>query len=218
MYLPTCEICQKLNASILICLEHDGQTEKHHICMGCVGEIAESELTDLLETSNLDFAKIKSILKQIQKWQKPQEPDSEEIATLQKLQAMMGDEGESNLEELAEKVLFEDVSKNSEDNSRCSQCGTSWKSMHEEGLLGCPHCYIAFASPLRNVMEHLHFGAKHTGKIPRFREKQERLKDLQEKREKHRMEMLQRRLDAAIVSENYEEAAQIRDKMAQVSK
>ena len=224
MSLPTCEICQEHKASILICLEHDGQSEKHHVCMDCVGEIADGELAGFLGQSNLDFTKLKSILQQMQNMQEPPEVeiDHEEIATLQKLQAMMGDDAEPDLDELAneamEKVLLaEEMSNESADEPRCSECGTSWKSIHEEGLVGCPHCYMTFAAPLGKVMEQLHRSTEHIGKTPRFREKQERLKEHQEKREQHRVEMLQHRLDAAIEAENYEEAAQIRDKIAQVA-
>lgn len=219
MNLPACDICQKLNASILICLEHDGQTEKHHVCMDCVGELADSELADLLNQSNLDFTKLKSILEQMQNFQEPDETDLEEIATLQKLQAMMGNDGESDSEDVTnqatEKVLSKD---DAQDSPCCSECGTSWKSIHEDGLVGCPHCYVTFEELLQKVVEKLHRCPQHTGKVPRFLEKQQRLKEHQEKREKHRVEMLQHRLDAAITSENYEEAAQIRDKIKEVSK
>lgn len=225
MSLPTCVICQKNNASILICLEHDGQTEKHHVCMDCVSEIADDELAGLLNQSNLDFPKLKAILHQMQKRQEPQEAeiDSEEIATLQKLQAMMDDDEENDLDKLANKaidkaLLEENVTNESVDEPRCSECGTSWKSIHEDGLTGCPHCYVTFATPLQKVMQQLHSSTEHTGKIPRFREKQEQLKANREKREEHRIEMLQYRLEAAIQLENFEEAAQIRDKIAQVSK
>lgn len=217
MSLPVCEICREYKASILICLEHNGQTEKHHVCMDCVGEIADGELAGLISHSNLDFSKLKSILQQMQQWQEAKSPamDIEEIATLQKLQAMMGEDDVIEQDDGAiEKVLS--VEDAATEEPRCSHCGTSWKSIHEDGLVGCPHCYTVFAAPLEKVMEQLHHSTAHNGKTPRFREKQQRLKEHQEKREQHRREMLQRRLEAAIQAENYEEAAQIRDKIAQV--
>ena len=224
MSLPTCEICQEHKASILICLEHDGEDEKHHLCMDCVGEIADGELAGLLGQSNLDFAKLKSILQQMQNWQETPaaDIDPEEIATLQKLQAMMGEDAEPDLDQLTDEAMEEVLLGEAADNevvneSCCSQCGTSWNTIHEDGLVGCPHCYVTFAESLVKVMEQLHRSAEHAGKIPRFREKQERLKEHQEKRQLHRMEMLQRRLELAIQAENYEEAAQIRDKIEQVS-
>lgn len=225
MSLPICEICHEQKASILICLEHDGQTEKHHLCMECVGDIADSELAGLLNQSNLDFSNLKTILHQMQTWQEPQddEMDSEEIADLEKLQAMMGDNAEADLDKLAndttEKVLIEGgLTIDSADEAHCPQCGTSWKDIHEDGLVGCPHCYTTFAEPLQKVMEQLHHSTTHIGKIPRFREKQERQKVHREEREKHRVQMLESRLAAAIQSEDFEEAAQIRDKIGQVIK
>lgn len=192
--------------------------------MDCVGEIANGELAGFLGQSNLDFTKLKSILQQMQNWQEPltTEIDPEEIATLQKLQAMMGDDAEPDLDEFANeamgKVLLGEAAPSGPENEpRCSECSTSWKSIHEDGLVGCPHCYVTFAAQLEKVMEQLHRSAEHNGKTPRFREKQERRKEHEEKRQQHRVEMLQHRLDAAIQAENYEEAAQIRDKIAQVA-
>lgn len=204
MSLPLCEICQEHKASILICLEQEGQTEKHHVCMDCVGEIAHGKMKDLLDHDDFDLSKLTSILHHMQNWQEPQEAeiDSDEIATLHKLQAMMGEEEEAD---------------GTPKEPQCPECGTSWRSIHEDGLVGCPHCYVTFAEPLQEVMVRLHHNTAHNGKVPRFREKQERLKEHQAKREKHRQEMLQRRLETAVGAEDYEEAAQIRDKMARAS-
>lgn len=190
--------------------------------MECVGEIADGELAEFLGQSNLDFTKLKSILQQMQNWQAPQEMDQEELATLQKLQAMMGDDAEPDLDllpeaDVAKVLLEEDIDETPADQPRCSECGTTWTSIHEDGLVGCPHCYVTFAEALGKVMEQLHQSNKHTGKIPRLREKEERLKEHQIKRLQHRIEMLQQRLNAAIQAEDFEEAALIRDKIAQVT-
>jgi protein-arginine kinase activator protein McsA len=218
MSLPLCEICREQAASILICFEHHQKTERHHVCANCVSEIAEGELANLLNYNEVDFAKLKALMHQ---WQGTEEPDSEESATLQKLQAMMGEDGETNLDAWAddeiEKVLFKDTGENTSTSPQCPACHTSWKNIHEDGLVGCPHCYISFAAQLQNVMEELHHNTAHTGKIPRLRQKQERMKEHQQKQREHREEMLQRRLEAAVQAEEYEEAAQIRDKIAQIS-
>jgi len=215
MALPLCEICQSKYASVWICLQFQGETEQHQICMDCVGQIANGELTQIASASNLDIPKLKNVLEQLQTgWKEAEEED----ATFQKLQAMMGDDAPWDV--VADEVKSPNAFESGDNDAtlRCSHCQTSWKDVHEGGLMGCPHCYMIFADEINKVMEELHHSVVHVGKVPRFRQKQERQAEVRQKRQLHRQEMLQKRLDAALQAERYEEAAQIRDKIAQVIK
>lgn len=229
MALPLCEICQLQDASVWICLQFQGQTEQHRICMDCVAQIAEGEMTHTSASSHLDVDKLQQVLAQLQMGWDELEPKPEHDETLQKLQAMMGDDTEawSNLSAdvnvdvdvpLAQ-VNTDKISDNAphKNEARCAHCQTSWHDVHEGGLMGCPQCYVAFADKLEKVMTELHHDTTHVGKQPRFWQKQQKQAEVRQRRQLHRQEMLQKRLEAALQAERYEEAAQIRDKIAQVA-
>jgi protein arginine kinase activator len=74
------------------------------------------------------------------------------------------------------------------------------------GRLGCPQCYVTFAEGLGVILKDMHKGTVHKGKIPsralRTQEYQSRLKSLHAS------------LQNAVQSENYEQAASLRDQIA----
>lgn len=225
MTLPLCEICQTQNANIWIYLQHQGQTEQHHVCLACAGQATAGDALAAFFNDDADSLGFKSMLHKIQHWQELSEDDEDDDSTLQKLQELMGSESGNEPTDLFDGtdettgISNESLAdmEPSMEFEHCRHCHTSWASIHRDGLLGCPHCYSAFATQLQEVLKQLHHNNQHIGKIPRFWQKQERLRENQQKRQQHRREMLQRRLDAAVQAENYEEAAQIRDKIAQIS-
>jgi protein arginine kinase activator len=70
---------------------------------------------------------------------------------------------------------------------------------------GCSDCYSTFSDEVTQMVRGLHKGISHIGKVP------EGLMALQYRHQ--RIEELQSRLDQAIASESYEEAAGIRDEI-----
>ena len=86
----------------------------------------------------------------------------------------------------------------------CAYCGMKLEEFKKKGRLGCPHCYVTFDIHLRNLLRRLHGGAQHIGKVylppnPSETQRMERLAGLR------------RKLDHAVESEDFEQAAQIRD-------
>lgn len=86
----------------------------------------------------------------------------------------------------------------------CAYCGMKLEEFKKKGRLGCPHCYVTYELHLRNLLRRLHGGAQHIGKVylppnPSETQKQERLAGLK------------RKLDRAVESEDFEQAARIRD-------
>jgi protein arginine kinase activator len=92
---------------------------------------------------------------------------------------------------------------------KCSRCGFSQADFKKSGRLGCPECYKTFAEGLTGLIKTMHKGTRHTGKAPEVlrasRENSDRLKTLQKK------------LNKAIESENFEEAAQLRDELKKMN-
>jgi len=90
----------------------------------------------------------------------------------------------------------------------CSNCGLTYEGFRTRGRLGCPNDYDVFAEMLEPLLEKIHFGTKHVGKVPKGKdEKAMRLRKLVE---------LRKRLDEAVKREEYELAAQIRDQIREL--
>ncbi|RJP74531.1 MAG: hypothetical protein C4532_02345 [Candidatus Abyssobacteria bacterium SURF_17] len=90
-------------------------------------------------------------------------------------------------------------------SEKCPACGITEEQFRSKGRLGCSQCYETFARTLEPILTKIHGFTEHRGKVPR-----QALRSLDMKNELRRLhEDLQR----AIVSENYERAAKLRDKI-----
>jgi len=90
---------------------------------------------------------------------------------------------------------------------RCPGCGLSEEQFRARGRLGCGECYKIFAKTLEPILVKVHGSTEHHGKIP-----QESARSLDLKTE---LRKLQEDLQRAILAENYERAAKLRDKIKQ---
>lgn len=87
----------------------------------------------------------------------------------------------------------------------CPECNTSYKEFKQTGKLGCGECFIKFENYLDEVFKNFHGSTTHTGKIPKRCGEH-----LKIKKQKENLKAL---LNKAILDENYEEAARIRDEI-----
>ena len=92
---------------------------------------------------------------------------------------------------------------------KCPRCGFTQADFKKSGRLGCPECYRTFAEGLAGLLKTMHKGTRHTGKAP------EALRATRENAD--RMKSLQAKLAKAIKDENYEQAAQLRDEIKQLT-
>jgi len=89
---------------------------------------------------------------------------------------------------------------------QCPQCGLSLSDFKHSGKFGCAGCYKTFAIHLDPILQRVHSGnTKHNGKIPKRQGG-----NLHKKKE---LEMLKIQLQQLITSEEFEEAAVVRDKI-----
>lgn len=92
---------------------------------------------------------------------------------------------------------------------KCPACGFTQVDFKKSGRLGCPECYATFADGLEGLLKSMHKGTKHTGKVPaHLRQK----KDFSEQ-----MTTLNKKLAKAISTENFEQAALLRDEIKQLT-
>jgi protein arginine kinase activator len=86
----------------------------------------------------------------------------------------------------------------------CENCGLTFAKFRKDSLLGCPDCYKTFEQLLSNLLERAHEGGTHhIGKVPRRA-------GAGEQRQAALMRM-RKQLNAAVVGEDYELAARLRD-------
>jgi len=91
---------------------------------------------------------------------------------------------------------------------KCPNCGLTYEGFQEIGKLGCFECYKTFKGKLIPLLRRIHGNTKHGGKIPlRANEELARLKELERLREE---------LNEAIKREEYERAAQLRDRIREL--
>lgn len=90
----------------------------------------------------------------------------------------------------------------------CEECGLNFSEFREKSLMGCPQCYSAFETALSPLLERAHEGATHhVGKIPtRAGAGEQRQINLTR---------LRKRLSDAVLAEDYELAAELRDQIRQ---
>jgi protein arginine kinase activator len=83
----------------------------------------------------------------------------------------------------------------------CEGCGLTYAEFKEKGRVGCSHCYRSFEPQLRHILRKIHGNIQHTGKhILRVVEEEE-------------IANLKKELERAVKSEEYEKAAQLRDRI-----
>ena len=91
---------------------------------------------------------------------------------------------------------------------RCEQCGFTQNDFKKHGRFGCPACYEAFKGLVEPMLDNMHKGVTHTGKVP--------ARALERKSLYDRLTKLELDLNEAIKSERYEDAARARDEINQV--
>ena len=88
----------------------------------------------------------------------------------------------------------------------CPLCGMTLQRFSKESLLGCPDDYTQFQAQLLPLIERSHNGAcQHCGKVPSRLGRDEK--------DKLALAQLKRELEKAVRQEDYETAANLRDRI-----
>ena len=92
---------------------------------------------------------------------------------------------------------------------KCQSCGFTYQDFKKVGRFGCSECYEAFKKQIDPLLKRIHGVNRHIGKVPLAAgpagpvpEKTQNLQDIK---------ALKAQLEKAIQSENFEEAARLRD-------
>ena len=94
------------------------------------------------------------------------------------------------------------------DMAKCDGCGLTYREFRDSGRLGCSGCYDAFKEQLKPLLRRIHGSNVHIGKSPRMSQ------GVFEKRRE--IENLKADLARSIDCEDFEKAAEIRDRIREL--
>lgn len=91
---------------------------------------------------------------------------------------------------------------------RCEDCGMGIDELMKKGRPGCSSCYKTFADVLMRPLKQIHGANRHIGKLPQ--RAGEGLRKASE------IEKLNSKLNKAVMEQNFEYAAELRDKIKEL--
>jgi protein arginine kinase activator len=92
----------------------------------------------------------------------------------------------------------------------CSRCQMTRAEFKRNARLGCPECYKAFMGELSALIQAMHHNRQHIGKIPARQGNEARITA--------QIASLQKDIETAVAKEEYEIAANLRDKIRALKK
>jgi len=99
-------------------------------------------------------------------------------------------------------------SSETEEKVKCPHCGTTFADFKRSGRFGCANDYKVFGERLGPILEKIHGSSKYIGKVPASQDPEPVfIRELLTLRQK---------LKEVVRAEEYEEAARIRDKIAEL--
>lgn len=90
----------------------------------------------------------------------------------------------------------------------CSVCGLTVAEFRKKGRLGCPSCYETFKKELMPLLKSMHHSTKHIGKMPARGHESAKFDS--------EIQSLERNIEEAVAAEDFEEAARLRDRIAEL--
>ncbi len=113
------------------------------------------------------------------------------------------------LGKLLEGLLVQSLAEHELGELRCEVCGMTFLEFRKQRLLGCPNDYQVFEQVLVPLLERAHAGGSyHTGKIP--------LDAAEAEQRQNELLRLRGMLKEAVAREDYERAAELRDRIKEL--
>lgn len=96
------------------------------------------------------------------------------------------------------------------EDKRCSFCGTTFEELASNAKAGCANCYKEFYNELLPSLARIHGKTSHVGKIPGTAGREIKLK--------REVESKRKQLQEAVIAQEYETAAKLRDEIKELEK
>jgi len=94
------------------------------------------------------------------------------------------------------------------DQQTCPFCGITFHQFRNQGRLGCPHDYAAFAAQLEPLLLSIHGETEHVGKVPK--------RSPAGSEARMQLIRLRREMGEAVAQEDYERASRLRDDIRRI--
>ncbi|MBR6514376.1 MAG: UvrB/UvrC motif-containing protein [Clostridia bacterium] len=91
------------------------------------------------------------------------------------------------------------------EQKRCTLCASTLEEIKRDGKVGCAECYSVFKSELEPMIGRIHGSQTHKGRVPKGY--------AEVKRTENELDSLKKELKRAIDAEEYELAAELRDRI-----
>lgn len=108
---------------------------------------------------------------------------------------------------LADFLTHSPLSIAGKEDLHCEFCGFTPAEFKKSGRFGCPRCYETFQKILEPMLANMHKDTVHRGKVPR--------RAIARMSRRRHISDLEKGLEEAIEVEDYEEAARLRDQIAE---
>ncbi len=89
---------------------------------------------------------------------------------------------------------------------RCEKCGNTFNDIVNSGKIGCADCYTTFYEKLLPSLQRIHGKTRHEGKNPK-------ILNTEAATVRNETESLEKELKKAIEEQNFERAAELRDRI-----
>ena len=100
---------------------------------------------------------------------------------------------------------------------QCKSCGSTFEDILNTGKFGCANCYDTFESRIEPIIRKMQGSNQHIGRLGKVTDHKINTKPITKKKEdskKSEIEILKEKLKQAVKEEKYEEAAKLRDEIA----
>lgn len=97
--------------------------------------------------------------------------------------------------------------------TRCPVCHSTYRDIANSGKVGCAMCYETFFDELMPTVRRVHGNTEHIGKRPKTFKAPEDIREEKAQKPQNKKQELQKELEEAIKTQNFERAAQIRDEL-----
>ncbi|NLO86852.1 MAG: hypothetical protein GX096_15710 [Clostridiales bacterium] len=103
------------------------------------------------------------------------------------------------------------ASKTEKHQPTCTGCGLTYSAFEQNGRLGCAQCYMDFSEQLKPLLQRIHGRTQHAGRVPAS------FANNPQKQIQKQCDELRQKMDEAVASENFEDAAKYRDELRALS-